>query len=65
LSFEGISSHLSRSLSRHAPVGLQSDEARVLGPLVHRARGAGRRATEQLEALERDSGARNTGAEHA
>lgn len=52
LSFDGVSSHLSRSLSRHAPAGLAPDEARVLGPIVHRALNAGRRATEQLEVLE-------------
>lgn len=52
LSFDGVSSHLSRSLSRHGPAGLAPDEARVLGPIVHRALNAGRRATEQLEALE-------------
>src|SRR5690606_23084463 len=52
LSFDGVSTHLSRSLSRHAPAGLAADEARVLGPIVHRALNAGRRATEQLEALE-------------
>jgi ParB/RepB/Spo0J family partition protein len=56
LSFDGVSSHLSRSLSRHAPAGLAAEEARVLGPLVHRALHCGRRATEQLEAIERASG---------
>lgn len=62
LSFEGVSSHLTGSLSRYAPVGLSGEEARVLGPLVHRALGCGRRATEQLEALHSDRGA---GGEHA
>jgi len=56
LSWEGVSSHLARSLSRHVPLGLPAEEARVLGPVVHRALGSGRRATEQLEALERESG---------
>ena len=56
LSWEGVSGHLARSLSRHAPVGLGSEEARVLGPIVHRALASGRRATEQLEAIERESG---------
>lgn len=56
LSFDGVSSHLSRSLSRHAPAGLAADEARVLGPLLHRALLCGRRATEQLETIERESG---------
>jgi ParB/RepB/Spo0J family partition protein len=56
LSFDGVSSHLSRSLSRHAPAGLAADEARVLGPLVHQALLSGRRATEQLKSLERESG---------
>ncbi len=56
LSFEGMSSQLARSLSQHAPVGLEALEARVLGPLVQRALGCGRRATRQLEALESDSG---------
>jgi hypothetical protein len=51
-----VSTHLSRSLSRHAPAGLAADEARVLEPLVHRALLSGRRATEQLEAIERESG---------
>lgn len=56
LSFDGVSSHLSRSLSRQAPAGLAAEEARVLGPIVHRALLSGRRATEQLEAIERESG---------
>lgn len=56
LSWDGVSSHLSRSLSRHAPAGLAAEEARVLAPLVERAIGSGRRATEQLEALEHASG---------
>jgi len=56
LSFDGVSSHLSRSLNRHAPAGLAADEARVLGPIVHRALDSGRRATAQLEAIERESG---------
>lgn len=63
LSFEGMSSHLARSLSRDAPAGLKAQEACVLGPLVHRALGCGRRVTEQLEALESDSGL--GGNEHA
>jgi ParB-like chromosome segregation protein Spo0J len=57
LSWDGVSSHVVRSLSRHVPVGLAAEEARVLGPIVHRALGSGRRATEQLEAIERESGA--------
>jgi len=56
LSWDGMSSHLVRQLSRHAPVGLAGEDARVLGPLVHRALGSGRRAAEQLEAIERESG---------
>ena len=56
LSWDGMSSHLVRQLSRHAPVGLAGEEARVLAPLVHRALGSGRRAAEQLEAIERESG---------
>jgi len=64
LSFEGMSSQLARSLSRHAPVGFEAEEARVLGPLVQRAIGSGRRATEQLEALESDSGLGRAGGEH-
>jgi len=56
LSFDGVSSHVSRSLSRHAPAGLAAEEARVLGPIVQRALNSGRRATEQLEAIERESG---------
>jgi len=56
LSWDGVSSHLVGSLSRHVLVGLPSEEARVLGPIVHRALGSGRRATEQLEAIERESG---------
>lgn len=59
LSWDGMSSHLARSLSRHAPAGLPADEARVLGPIVHRALGSGRRAAEQLEAIERESGLRD------
>lgn len=56
LSWDGMSSHLARSLSRQVPVGLAHEEAQVLGPLVHQALGSGRRATEQLEAIERVSG---------
>lgn len=56
LSWDGVSGHLSRSLSRHAPAGLAADEARVLGPIVQRALLSGRRATEQLKTLERESG---------
>lgn len=59
LSWDGVSSHLTRSLSRHAPAGLPADEAHVLGPIVHRALGSGRRAAEQLEAIERESGLRD------
>src|SRR5690606_3242923 len=54
--WEGVSSNLARGWSRHAPGGLAADEARVLGPLMHRALGSGRRAAEQLEAIERESG---------
>lgn len=56
LRWDGMSSELARSLSRHAPVGLAADDARVLGPLVYRALGSGRRATAQLEAIQRERG---------
>ena len=65
LSWEAMSSQLAQRLSGHAPAGLEAEEARVLGPLVHRALGSGRRASEQLEALESDSGLARAGAEHA
>ena len=35
---------------------LGPDEARVLGPLVYRALGSGRRVTGQLEAMGRENG---------
>jgi ParB-like chromosome segregation protein Spo0J len=56
LRWDGMSSELARSLSRHAPVGLPAEEARVLGPLVYRALDSGRRVTGQLEAMEREKG---------
>ena len=62
LRWEGLSSQLVRHLSGHAPAGLKGEEAGVLGPLVHRAVDAGRRATEQLEAIESDSGLTRAGA---
>lgn len=65
LRFDGLSGQLARGLNQHAPVGLEGEEARVLEPLVHRALDSGRRATEQLAALERDSGAPHAGTEHA
>ena len=65
LRWEGISSQLARHLSGHAPAGLEAAEAGVLGPLVHRAIDAGRRATAQLEAIESDNGLRRAGADHA
>lgn len=56
LSWDGISSQVARTLSRDVPVGLPVEEARVLGPLVHRALGSARRASEPLEAIARASG---------
>jgi ParB-like chromosome segregation protein Spo0J len=55
LNWDGISSQVTRSLNREAPVGLPAEDARVLGPLVHRALGSARRASEQLEAIARAS----------
>jgi ParB/RepB/Spo0J family partition protein len=55
LSWEGISSQVARTLSRDAPVGLPVEDARVLDPLVHRALGSARRASEPLEAIVRVS----------
>ncbi len=51
LSWEGISSQVARSLNRDAPAGLPAEDARVLGPLLHRALGSARRASEQIEAI--------------
>jgi len=65
LSFEGMSNQLAHSLNRHAPAGLKAQEAGVLGPLVHRALGCGRRATEQLETMACDSGLDRAGGERA
>lgn len=55
LNWDGISSQVVRSLHREAPVGLPAEDARVLGPLIHRALGSARRASEQLEAIARAS----------
>jgi hypothetical protein len=65
LRWEGLSSQLADPLSGHAPAGLAAEEAGVLGPLVHRAIDAGRRATEQLEAIESDNGLPRAGTDHA
>jgi ParB-like chromosome segregation protein Spo0J len=66
LSWEGICGHLTRSLCRYAPAGLEPAEARVLGPVLQQASSAGRRVTEQLEALEIRSGLHEPGgAAHA
>jgi len=65
LSFDGLSSQLCGALSRHAPAGLVAEQARVLGPLVHRALDSARRVSEQLQALELDSGLGRDGGEHA
>jgi ParB-like chromosome segregation protein Spo0J len=51
LHWDGISSQVARSLNREAPVSLPAEDARVLGPLVYRALGSARRASEQLEAI--------------
>ncbi len=65
LRWEELSSQLACHLSGHAPAGLKAEEAGVLGPLVHRAIEAGRRASEQLEAIESDSGLTRAGTDHA
>ncbi|MHB8817031.1 MAG: ParB/RepB/Spo0J family partition protein, partial [Steroidobacteraceae bacterium] len=56
VSFGGLSDQLTRSLCRYAPAGLRATEARVLAPVLEQAIGAGRRASEQLEALAAASG---------
>lgn len=58
VSFGGLSDQLTRSLCRDAPAGLRATEARVLAPVLEQAIGAGRRASEQLEALAAASGLR-------
>jgi ParB-like chromosome segregation protein Spo0J len=58
VSFSGLSDQLTRSLSRYAPAGLRTAEARVLAPVLEQAIGSGRRASEQLEALTAASGLR-------
>ena len=66
LSWEGLCGHLTRSLCRYAPAGLEPAEARVLAPVLQQAIGSGRRAMEQLEAIEMGSGLRLPGgAAHA
>jgi ParB/RepB/Spo0J family partition protein len=52
LSWEGLCSHLTRSLCRYAPAGLEPAEARVLDPVLQQAIGSGRRAMDQLAATQ-------------
>ena len=66
LSWEGRGGHLTRSLYGYAPAGLEPAEARILAPALKQAISAGRRATEQLEALQIRSGVHEPGgAAHA
>src|SRR5882672_5935627 len=52
LGWEGFCGHLTRSLNRYAPAGLEAPEAPVLAPLLEQAIRSGRRAMERLEAIE-------------
>lgn len=52
LSWEGLCGHLTRSMCRYAPAGLEPAEARLLAPVLQQAIGSGRRAMEQLEAIQ-------------
>jgi hypothetical protein len=52
LNWDGLCGHLTRSLRRHAPAGLEPAEARVLDPVLQQAIGSGRRAMDQLEATQ-------------
>lgn len=52
LSWAGLCGHLTRSLRRHAPAGLEPTEAQVLDPVLQQAIGSGRRAMDQLEATQ-------------
>jgi ParB-like chromosome segregation protein Spo0J len=51
----GAADRLARTVTRHAPIGLVGDDARILGPLVARTLRASHEATALLEQLARNS----------
>jgi ParB-like chromosome segregation protein Spo0J len=55
LQLGGAAERLARSADRHAPAGLAGEDARVLGPLVHRTLRRSRETTAVLERLVRDT----------